>query len=187
MASLSLLLPTPAFAFKFSTFTNHNIIDFISNKKLRCPEQLSSSISLAWRNRSLLTLVSLKSFLAKGAFEVCFSSFFFFLLLHLLLCVSCLFLFFPYHLSFLLFFSSCFIADIQSAISKINPELLKSVIASGSANQRTPENGYQLDSIKLCSVPSTPKQELTPFRPLPVYSPLQRCLNAFYFSLDLLS
>ncbi|OAY42517.1 protein TIFY 9 [Manihot esculenta] len=64
--------------------------------------------------------------------------------------------------------------DIQSAISKINPELLKSVIASGSANQRTPENGYQLDSIKLCSVPSTPKQELTPFRPLPVYSPLQR-------------
>ncbi|KAF2307399.1 hypothetical protein GH714_026872 [Hevea brasiliensis] len=64
--------------------------------------------------------------------------------------------------------------DIQSAISKINPQLLKSVIASGSANQQTPENGHQLDSKKSFSVPSTPKEELNPFPPLPVYSPLQR-------------
>ncbi|XP_061981100.1 protein TIFY 9-like [Populus nigra] len=61
--------------------------------------------------------------------------------------------------------------DIQSAISKINPELLKSVIASGSAsNKATPANGKQL-SNKSFSVPSTPKQELPPFPALPVYFP----------------
>ncbi|KAH8512969.1 hypothetical protein H0E87_006322 [Populus deltoides] len=64
--------------------------------------------------------------------------------------------------------------DIQSAISKINPELLKSVIASGSAsNKATPANGNQL-SNKAFSVPSTPKQELPPFPALPVYFPLPR-------------
>jgi jasmonate ZIM domain-containing protein len=43
--------------------------------------------------------------------------------------------------------------DIQSAISKINPELLKSVIASGfAANKTTPENGNQFSnkSFDLC-------------------------------------
>jgi jasmonate ZIM domain-containing protein len=64
--------------------------------------------------------------------------------------------------------------DIQSAISKINPELLKSVIASGSAsNKATPANGNQL-SNKAFSVPSTPKQDLPPFPALPVYFPLPR-------------
>ncbi|CAK7336079.1 unnamed protein product [Dovyalis caffra] len=64
--------------------------------------------------------------------------------------------------------------DIQSAISKINPELLKSVIASGSAaNKTTPENGNQF-SNKSFSVPSTPRQEQPSFPPLPLYSPLPR-------------
>nr|AIY25011.1 JAZ10 [Hevea brasiliensis] len=64
--------------------------------------------------------------------------------------------------------------DIQSAISKINPELLKSVIASGSANQQsTPKNGYHFDSKKSFSVPAAPKEQ-TPFPRLPVYYPLQR-------------
>ncbi|KAF2288355.1 hypothetical protein GH714_006992 [Hevea brasiliensis] len=64
--------------------------------------------------------------------------------------------------------------NIQSAISKINPELLKSVIASGSANQQsTPENGYHFDSKKSFSVPAAPKEQ-TPFPRLPVYYPLQR-------------
>uniref|UniRef100_B9I7K3 Uncharacterized protein n=1 Tax=Populus trichocarpa TaxID=3694 RepID=B9I7K3_POPTR len=42
---------------------------------------------------------------------------------------------------------------LQSAISKINPELLKSVIASGfAANKTTPENGNQFSnkSFDLC-------------------------------------
>ncbi|KAJ6703221.1 PROTEIN TIFY 4A-RELATED-RELATED [Salix viminalis] len=66
--------------------------------------------------------------------------------------------------------------DIQSAISKMNPELLKSVIASGSAasNKSTPDNGNQMSSNKSFSVPSTPKQELPPFPALPVYFPLPR-------------
>ncbi|KAL9406861.1 hypothetical protein Peur_003833 [Populus x canadensis] len=64
--------------------------------------------------------------------------------------------------------------DIQSAISKINPELLKSVIASGSAaTKTTPENGNQF-SNKSFSVPSTPKQEQPSFPVLPLYSPLPR-------------
>ncbi|KAJ6705171.1 PROTEIN TIFY 9 [Salix purpurea] len=66
--------------------------------------------------------------------------------------------------------------DIQSAISKMNPELLKSVIASGSAasNKSTPDNGNQMSSNKSFSVPSTPKQEQPPFPALPVYFPLPR-------------
>ncbi|EEF50096.1 protein TIFY 9 [Ricinus communis] len=50
--------------------------------------------------------------------------------------------------------------DIQSAISKINPELLRSVIVSGSANQKNAENGNQFDSKM--------------FPALPVFSPLPR-------------
>ncbi|KAF9686128.1 hypothetical protein SADUNF_Sadunf03G0126100 [Salix dunnii] len=67
------------------------------------------------------------------------------------------------------------IRDIQSAISKMNPELLKSVIASGSAasNKSTPDNGNQM-SNKSFSVPSTPKQELPPFPALPAYFPFPR-------------
>ncbi|KAK6930758.1 CO/COL/TOC1, conserved site [Dillenia turbinata] len=42
--------------------------------------------------------------------------------------------------------------DLQSVISKMKPELLKSVIESGSSS-------------------STPKQDPTPFAPLPIYSP----------------
>ncbi|XP_050220984.1 protein TIFY 9 [Mercurialis annua] len=49
--------------------------------------------------------------------------------------------------------------DIQSAISKINPEILKSVIASGSANQKNTENGNQIKEENLV---------------LPVFSPLPR-------------
>ncbi|KAJ6428436.1 hypothetical protein OIU84_023796 [Salix udensis] len=64
--------------------------------------------------------------------------------------------------------------DIQSAISKINPELLKSVIASGSAAKKTtPENGNQF-SNKSFPVPCTPKQEQPSFTALPLYSPLPR-------------
>ncbi|KAG5227998.1 hypothetical protein OIU77_022652 [Salix suchowensis] len=64
--------------------------------------------------------------------------------------------------------------DIQSAISKINPELLKSVIASGSAAKKTtPENGNQF-SNKSFPVPCTPKQEQPSFTAPPLYSPLPR-------------
>ncbi|PON53189.1 Jasmonate-zim domain protein [Parasponia andersonii] len=49
---------------------------------------------------------------------------------------------------------------IQSAISKINTEVLKSVIASGSVNQK-PDN----------AVPSTPSLDHIPFPALPVYVP----------------
>ncbi|GKU96235.1 hypothetical protein SLE2022_048750 [Rubroshorea leprosula] len=57
--------------------------------------------------------------------------------------------------------------DIKSAISKINPELIKSVIASGSANQ--------IDSKKSFSVPCTPT-DLAPssFSALPVLNPVCR-------------
>ncbi|KAF3430930.1 hypothetical protein FNV43_RR25660 [Rhamnella rubrinervis] len=56
---------------------------------------------------------------------------------------------------------------LQSGISKINPEILKSVIASGSANQMTcSDNGK-----KSLSVPSSPKTDQIFFPPLPVYVP----------------
>ncbi|KAJ4847801.1 hypothetical protein Tsubulata_008757 [Turnera subulata] len=66
--------------------------------------------------------------------------------------------------------------DIQSAISKINPELLKSVIASASANQTTPEGGnLQAFPKNSYSLPSTPKEDPAPLFPaFPVFSPLPR-------------
>ncbi|KAJ4711481.1 Tify [Melia azedarach] len=57
--------------------------------------------------------------------------------------------------------------DIQGAISKINPEIIKSVIASGSAGS--------FDSKKpSISLPSTPKDEPNPLPALPLYRHIPR-------------
>uniref|UniRef100_A0A2N9I5A2 Protein TIFY n=1 Tax=Fagus sylvatica TaxID=28930 RepID=A0A2N9I5A2_FAGSY len=55
---------------------------------------------------------------------------------------------------------------MQSAISKINPEVLKSVISAGSVSQGS-ENG----SKSSVSVPSSPNRGQILFPVLPVYSP----------------
>lgn len=55
-------------------------------------------------------------------------------------------------------------SDIQGAISKINPEIIKSVIASGSAKS----------SI---SLPSTPKEEPITFPDVPLYRHIPKYLN----------
>lgn len=62
--------------------------------------------------------------------------------------------------------------DIQSVISKINPELLKTVIASGSA--KGCQNADVFASNKSFSVPSTPREGQFSFPALPVYSPIYR-------------
>ncbi|XP_062110726.1 protein TIFY 9 [Humulus lupulus] len=57
---------------------------------------------------------------------------------------------------------------IQSAISKINPEVLKSVIA----NRKSDINGVQFEkSKKSFSVPSSPKSDQILFPALPVFVP----------------
>ncbi|KAH7570556.1 hypothetical protein ACOSP7_018800 [Xanthoceras sorbifolium] len=65
--------------------------------------------------------------------------------------------------------------DIQGAISKINPEILKSVIASGSAGT---ENGNLVDSKKSSpssfSLPSTPKEDPVPLPALPLFRHIPR-------------
>uniref|UniRef100_A0A5B7C116 Protein TIFY n=1 Tax=Davidia involucrata TaxID=16924 RepID=A0A5B7C116_DAVIN len=68
--------------------------------------------------------------------------------------------------------------DIQSVISKLNPELLKTVIASGSANQSSAGNANLSASKNSFSVPSTPKDDRSPFGPLPVYTPTFRRPNS---------
>lgn len=66
----------------------------------------------------------------------------------------------------------------QSAISKINPQVLKTVIGSGSGthipNGKAPENGNFFPPKKSFSVPSTPKGNQCNFPPLPVYNPTPR-------------
>ncbi|PON51907.1 Jasmonate-zim domain protein [Parasponia andersonii] len=60
---------------------------------------------------------------------------------------------------------------IQNAISKINPQVLKSVIASGSVNQKS-DNAVPIDPKKSFSVPSSPiSDRIIPFPALPVYVP----------------
>ncbi|KAK3223760.1 hypothetical protein Dsin_010785 [Dipteronia sinensis] len=66
--------------------------------------------------------------------------------------------------------------DIQGAISKINPEILKSVIASGSAST---DNGNFVDykkspSSSAFSLPSTPKEEAVPLPALPLFRHIPR-------------
>ncbi|PSS12092.1 Protein TIFY like [Actinidia chinensis var. chinensis] len=66
--------------------------------------------------------------------------------------------------------------DIQSVISKLNPELLKTVIASGSVDRspnisKSSENGNVLAYKTSFSVPSTPKHDENLFPALPVYTP----------------
>ncbi|KAK2636885.1 hypothetical protein Ddye_031677 [Dipteronia dyeriana] len=67
--------------------------------------------------------------------------------------------------------------DIQGAISKINPEILKSVIASGSVST---DNGNFVDykkssaSASAFSLPSTPKEEAVPLPSLPLFRHITR-------------
>ncbi|KAK0575326.1 hypothetical protein LWI29_037257 [Acer saccharum] len=63
--------------------------------------------------------------------------------------------------------------DIQGAISKINPEILKSLIASGSAST---DNGNFVDYKKSSafSLPSTPKEEAVPLPALPLFRQIPR-------------
>ncbi|XP_057949702.1 protein TIFY 9 [Malania oleifera] len=67
-----------------------------------------------------------------------------------------------------------------NAISKINPEVLKNLLATGSAttpipnNGNSSENGNLLCAKKSLSVPSTPRADYCVFSPLPVYNPLPR-------------
>ncbi|KAJ9709961.1 hypothetical protein PVL29_001442 [Vitis rotundifolia] len=66
---------------------------------------------------------------------------------------------------------------MQSAISKINPDLLKTVIASGSVSQ-APKNNPPFASRNSLSVPSTPKSDQNYLPALPVYSPVFRPVSA---------
>lgn len=59
--------------------------------------------------------------------------------------------------------------DIQSVLSKLNPEILRSVITSGSADQCGAPRPYSA-----LSVPSTPKPDETPLPSLSLYAPAIR-------------
>ncbi|XP_038703314.1 protein TIFY 9-like isoform X1 [Tripterygium wilfordii] len=64
------------------------------------------------------------------------------------------------------------LGGIQAGISKINPEILKSVISSASLNQNSPNVSFP-GSKKSYSVPSTPKASRNILlRHLPVYMPV---------------
>ena len=62
----------------------------------------------------------------------------------------------------------------------MNPELIKSVIASGLTNQNQ-DNVSQIDSNKSFSVPSSPKEAQSVFPTLPRLSPAARySINSFH-------
>ena len=62
----------------------------------------------------------------------------------------------------------------------MNPELIKSVIASGSINQ-SQDNVNQTDSNKSFSVPSSPKEAQSVFPTLPLLSHAARySINSFH-------
>ncbi|XP_059656582.1 protein TIFY 9-like [Cornus florida] len=63
--------------------------------------------------------------------------------------------------------------DIQGVISKLNPELLKNVIESGSVNRSLIGDSFD-NTNKSISVPSSPKDDQTLFPALPVYTPIFR-------------
>lgn len=92
-----------------------------------------------------------------------------------------MFYFPPFFFKLLFLILSVFLCiGIQSAISKIDPEILKSVIASGSAmnNQMgsvdNAVNRSAITSKESFSVPSSPKTDQIFFPSLPVYVPSNR-------------
>ncbi|XP_008222362.1 PREDICTED: protein TIFY 9 [Prunus mume] len=70
---------------------------------------------------------------------------------------------------------------IQNAMSKIKPQVLKSVIASGSVLLNHHPHGSETPkaSRKSLSVPSSPKAEKIPFPSLPVYIPTGTSVSSF--------
>ncbi|TYI94470.1 hypothetical protein E1A91_D02G206500v1 [Gossypium mustelinum] len=66
---------------------------------------------------------------------------------------------------------------LQGALSKVNPELIKSVIASGLKNPQGQDNVYQMDSNKSFSVPSSPKETQSLFPALPLLTPAARATS----------
>ncbi|KAE8716472.1 hypothetical protein F3Y22_tig00110114pilonHSYRG00081 [Hibiscus syriacus] len=63
---------------------------------------------------------------------------------------------------------------LQGAISKMNPELIKSVITSGLTN---PTSQDQIESNKSASVPSSPKETQSLFPDLPLLTPAARAAS----------
>ncbi|XP_021887210.1 protein TIFY 9 [Carica papaya] len=63
---------------------------------------------------------------------------------------------------------------IQGAISKINPDIVKSLIASGGLPQNRDNGNLHDFSNYSFSVPSTPRKDPSPFPELSVYSPFAR-------------
>lgn len=61
-----------------------------------------------------------------------------------------------------------FITEMQGAISKIDPEIIKSLLASGANRSES--------STRSLSVPSTPKEDHPQIPPSPVHVPLSRFL-----------
>lgn len=115
-----------------------------------------SSISSEWRKRALPNLSSRSFLIAREAFEVGLIHNFF-----LCLSISCVMLY------ICLGVEGCVssFAGMQSPISKINTEVLKSVISSGSVNHGC-ESGNPIPSKVSVSGPSSPA--------LPVYTPTLR-------------
>ncbi|XP_034201092.1 protein TIFY 9 [Prunus dulcis] len=70
---------------------------------------------------------------------------------------------------------------IQNAMYKIKPQVLKSVIASGSVLLNHHQHGSEtpMTSRKSFSVPSSPKAEQIPFPSLPVYIPTGTSVSPF--------
>ncbi|KAK8627277.1 hypothetical protein V6N13_134892 [Hibiscus sabdariffa] len=64
--------------------------------------------------------------------------------------------------------------DLQGAISKMNPELIKSVITSGLTN---PPSQDQIESNKAASLPSSPKETQSLFPALPMLTPAARAAS----------
>ncbi|XP_052184279.1 protein TIFY 9-like [Diospyros lotus] len=61
--------------------------------------------------------------------------------------------------------------DIQSVVSKLNPELLKTLIASTGSVHHSPKSSENCGLFFPKSVPSTPKLEETHFPTFPAYTP----------------
>ncbi|KAK8655324.1 hypothetical protein V6N13_107906 [Hibiscus sabdariffa] len=64
--------------------------------------------------------------------------------------------------------------DLQGAISKMNPELIKSVITSGLTN---PPSQDQIESNKPASLPSSPKETQSLFPDLPMLTSATRAAS----------
>lgn len=152
---------SPSYLSPLSLFLNLSASTWNQNQTcLRLPQSLTSSVLRRNRPTTLLISLSSRNFLTAVVVSEVRPLYFLFSSLTFFLCGPKRSL-----------YGDIFHAEIQGAISKMDPEIIKSLLATGANPSDT--------STRSLSVPSTPKEDHQRILISPVHAPLTRLFSCF--------